>query len=68
VFERIVNTVCVCSETTYTNSLLPNTASSDTQQHVNNANRGGVDAEFAKYVRHDQLNLGKFWQGLTQDL
>ena len=60
-FELIVNTVYVTSETTYTNSLLPNTASSDTEQHVNNANSGGVDAEFVKYVRHDQQNLGKFW-------
>jgi hypothetical protein len=44
----IIFTVYVTSETTYTNSLLPNTASSDTEQHVNNANSGGVDAEFAK--------------------
>jgi hypothetical protein len=40
----IVNTVCVTSETTNTNtnSLLPNTASNDTQQHVNSTNSGNV--------------------------
>ena len=33
----------VTSETTNSNSLLPNTASNDIQQHVNSANSGGVD-------------------------
>ena len=31
------------SETTNSNSLLPNTASNDIQQHVNSANSGDVD-------------------------
>ena len=46
--ERLATTVSVTSETTNSNSLLPNTASNDIQQHVNSANscagpmRGGV--------------------------
>jgi hypothetical protein len=38
--ERLVTTVSVISETTNSNSLLPNTASNDIQQHVNSANSG----------------------------
>ena len=38
--ERLVTTVSVISETTYSNSLLPNTASNDIQQHVNSAISG----------------------------
>jgi hypothetical protein len=37
---------CSCSRSSWTtnsNSLLPNTASNDTQQHVNSANSGDVD-------------------------
>jgi hypothetical protein len=41
--ERLVTTVSVTSETTISNSLLPNTASNDIQQHVNSANSGDVD-------------------------
>jgi hypothetical protein len=41
--ERLVTTVSVTSETTNSNSLLPNTASNDIQQHVNSANSGDVD-------------------------
>jgi hypothetical protein len=39
--ERLVTTVSVISVTS--NSLLPNTASNDIQQHVNSANSGDVD-------------------------
>jgi hypothetical protein len=35
--------VSVTSETTNSNSLLPNTASNDIEQHVNSANSGDVD-------------------------
>ena len=41
--ERLVTTISVTSETTNSNSLLPNTASNDIQQHVNSANSGDVD-------------------------
>ena len=41
--ERLVTTVSVTSETTNSNSVLPNAASNDIQQHVNSANSGDVD-------------------------
>ena len=41
--ECLVTTVSVTSETTNSNSLLPNTALNDIQQHVNSANSGDVD-------------------------
>ena len=41
--ERLVNTANVTPKTTKSNSLLPNTASNDIQQHVNSANSGDVD-------------------------
>ena len=40
--ERHVTTVSVTSETTNSNSVLPNTASNDIQQHVDSANSGDV--------------------------
>ena len=40
--ERLVTAVSVTSETTNSNSLLPNTASNDIQQHVISANSGDV--------------------------
>jgi hypothetical protein len=43
--ECLVTTVSVTSETTNSNSLLPNTASNDIQQHVNSTNSGDVDNE-----------------------
>ena len=41
--DCLVTTVSVASETTNSNSLLPNTASNHIQQHVNSANSGDVD-------------------------
>ena len=41
--ERLVTTASVTPKTTKSNSLLPNTASNDIQQHVNSANSGDVD-------------------------
>ena len=41
--ERLGTTANVTPETTNSNSLLPNTASNDIQQHVNSANCGDVD-------------------------
>jgi hypothetical protein len=41
--ERLGTTANVTPETTNSNSLLPNTASNDIQQHVNSANSGDVD-------------------------
>ena len=41
--ERLVTTVSVTSEITNLNSLLPNTTSKYTEQHVNSANSGDVD-------------------------
>jgi hypothetical protein len=41
--ERLVTTANVTPKTTNSNSLLPNTASNDIQQHVNSANSGDVD-------------------------
>ena len=41
--ERLVTTVSVTSETTNSNSLLPNTASNDIQQHVYSANIDDVE-------------------------
>ena len=41
--EHLVTTVNVAPKTTNSNSLLPNTASIDIQQHVNSANSGDVD-------------------------
>ena len=41
--ECLVTTANVTPKTTNSNSLLPNTASSDIQQHVNSANSGDVD-------------------------
>ena len=41
--ERLVTTANVTPKTTNSNSLLPSTASNDTQQHVNSANSGDVD-------------------------
>ena len=41
--ERLVTTANVTSKTTNSNSLLPNTASNDIQQHVNSANSCDVD-------------------------
>jgi hypothetical protein len=42
--ERLVITANVTPKTTNSNSLLPNTASNDIQQHVNSANSG--DTQF----------------------
>jgi hypothetical protein len=42
--ERLVITANVIPKTTNSNSLLPNTASNDIQQHVNSANSG--DTQF----------------------
>ena len=41
--ERLATTASVTPETTNSNSLLPNTASNDIQQHVNSAKSGDVD-------------------------
>jgi hypothetical protein len=41
--NRIAITANVTPKTTKSNSLLPNTASNDIQQHVNSANSGDVD-------------------------
>ena len=41
--ERLVTTANVTPKTINSNSLLPNTASNDIQQHVNSANSGDVD-------------------------
>jgi hypothetical protein len=41
--ERFVTTANVTPKTTNSNSVLPNTASNDIQQHVNSANSGDVD-------------------------
>ena len=41
--ERLVTTASVTPKTTNSNSVLPNTASNDIQQHVNSANSGDVD-------------------------
>ena len=41
--ERLVTTANVTPKTTNSNSVLPNTASNDIQQHVNSANSGDVD-------------------------
>ena len=41
--ERLVATANVTPKTTNSNSVLPNTASNDIQQHVNSANSGDVD-------------------------
>jgi hypothetical protein len=38
--ERLVTTASVTPKTTNSNSVLPNTALNDIQQHVNNANSG----------------------------
>jgi hypothetical protein len=38
--ERLATTASVTPETTNSNSLLPNTASNDIQQHVNSAKSG----------------------------
>jgi hypothetical protein len=41
--ELLVTTANVAPKTTNSNSVLPNTASNDIQQHVNSANSGNVD-------------------------
>ena len=41
--EHLVTTANVTPKTANSNSLLPNTASNDIQQHVNSANSGDVD-------------------------
>ena len=41
--ERLVTTANVTPKTTNSNSVLPNTASNDIQQHVNSASSGDVD-------------------------
>jgi hypothetical protein len=41
--EPLATTANVTPKTTNSNSLLPNTASNDIQQHVNSANSGNVD-------------------------
>ena len=41
--ERLVSTASVTPKTTISNSVLPNTALNDIQQHVNSANSGDVD-------------------------
>ena len=41
--ERFATTANVTPKTTNSNSVLPNTASNDIQQHVNSANSGDVD-------------------------
>jgi hypothetical protein len=41
--ERLVSTASVTPKTTNSNSVLPNTALNDIQQHVNSANSGDVD-------------------------
>ena len=51
--ERLVTTVSVTSETTNSNSLLPNTASNDIQQHVNSTNSGDVDKDLQSDCHSD---------------
>ena len=41
--ERLVSSASVTPKTTKSNSVLPNTASNDIQQHVNSANSGDID-------------------------
>ena len=41
--ERLATTASVTPKTTNSNSVLPNTALNDIQQHVNSANSGDVD-------------------------
>ena len=41
--ERLATTASVTPKTTNSNSVLPNTASNDIQQHVNSAKSGDVD-------------------------
>ena len=41
--ERLITTASVTPKTTNSNSVLPNTASNDIQQHVNSVNSGDVD-------------------------
>ena len=41
--ERLVATANITPKTTYSNSVLPNTASNDIQQHVNSANSDDFD-------------------------
>ena len=41
--EQLVTTASVTPKTTNSNSVLPNTASNDIQQHVHSVNSGDVD-------------------------
>jgi hypothetical protein len=57
--ERLVTTANVTPKTTISNSLLPNTASNDIQQHVNSANSGdGNRAVFIVLTMCKHWNLG----------
>jgi hypothetical protein len=48
--ERRVTTANVTPKTTNSNSLLPNTASNDIQQHVHIANSGDVDISINTFI------------------
>jgi hypothetical protein len=59
--ECLVTTANVTPKTTNSNSLLPNTASNDIQQHVNSANSGDVDIRNLTVTQIRTVVLQRSW-------
>ena len=59
--ERLVTTANVTPKTTNSNSLLPNTASNDIQQHVHSANSGDVDIRNLTITLNRTVVLQRSW-------
>jgi hypothetical protein len=59
--ERLVTTANVTPKTTNSNSLLPNTASNNIQQHVNSANSGDVDIHNLTVTQIRTVVLQRSW-------
>ena len=63
--ERLVTTANVTPKITNSNSLLPNTASNDIQQHVNSANSGDVDIRNLTVTLIRTVVLQRSWYQMT---
>jgi hypothetical protein len=59
--ERLVATANVTPKTTNSNSVLPNTASNDIQQHVNSANSGDLDIRNLTVTLIQTVVLQRSW-------
>ena len=59
--ERLATTASVTPKTTNSNSVLPNTASNDIQQHVNSAKSGDADIRNLTVTLIRTVGLQRSW-------